>query len=385
VELTSGNSSKSRGGGGGRGGFGTIVRNADGLVVDGREAHLTQIVYAEASALSAEGGALTASALGNRAWDTFAETTDLRDGKWTQREAVAKARAVVRKVEAGKLALPRGETEPTYDDKRRPLQEAEAEVRGVVGAFFAEAGPAASWKAAQEAIKARRKWEADEANAFLFLQPAPDPEPVSWGVRVETAIGKTQLAIKAVAKAVKAGVRVVYAVPTHRLGAELGDRFAAEGITARVYRGYEADDPDAEDPGAKMCLDLAAWKDAQEAGVGSIKGSVCKHKAAKGETLRCAKFYDCGMTRQRQAKPDVWLVSHALLFHQRPEYIPQPDASVIDEGFSAGAIPDKPDKFPLDAMEASDLTILRSDALAMEDMSDLERAREDLERAARAS
>src|SRR5829696_5764424 len=149
-------------GGGGGGGEG-IVFGPDGLVVDGREAHLTQIVYAEASALSAEGGALTASALGNRAWDAFAETTDLRDGKWTQREAFAKARAVVRKVEAGKLALPRGGTKPTYDDRRRPLAEAEDEVRQVVGAFFAEAGPPASWKAAQEAIKARREWEADKA------------------------------------------------------------------------------------------------------------------------------------------------------------------------------------------------------------------------------
>jgi hypothetical protein len=122
-----------------------------------------------------------------------------------------------------------------------------------------------------------------------------------------------------------------------------------------------------------MCLDLPALKDAQEAGVGSIKASVCERKI-DGETFRCAKFNECGMTSQRQAKPDVWLVPHALLCARRPEYIPQPDALVIDEGFIAGAIPEKADRFPLDAMEVSDFTLTRGDALAMEDMNDLEAA-----------
>ena len=50
---------------------------------------------------------------------------------------------------------------------------------------------------------------------------------------------------------------------------------------------------------------------------------------------------------------------------------------MIDDSFIAGAIPEKADRFPLDAIEVSDLTLTRGDALAMEDMNDLRsRARE---------
>ena len=85
---------------------------------------------------------------------------------------------------------------------------------------------------------------------------------------------------------------VVYAVPTHKLGSELVERFAEEAIHARVYRGYEADDPD--QPGMVMCHDLAAVTDAQKAGA-SIKGAVCEQKRPDGETLRCEHFHACGM------------------------------------------------------------------------------------------
>jgi hypothetical protein len=66
VELTSGGGNKSRGGGG-RGGLGTIVRNAEWLVVDGREAWLTLTVHRTAVELHAEGADVEASALACRA------------------------------------------------------------------------------------------------------------------------------------------------------------------------------------------------------------------------------------------------------------------------------------------------------------------------------
>jgi hypothetical protein len=66
VELTSGGGNKSRGGGG-RGGLGTIVRNVEWLVVDGREAWLTLTVHRTAVELHAEGADVEASALACRA------------------------------------------------------------------------------------------------------------------------------------------------------------------------------------------------------------------------------------------------------------------------------------------------------------------------------
>jgi hypothetical protein len=74
--------------------------------------------------------------------------------------------------------------------------------------------------------------------ALLF-----EPQRVSWALRVETAIGKTGVAVRAAAAAATSGLQVVYLVPRHDLGEELVGPFAAAGATATVYRGYEADDP----------------------------------------------------------------------------------------------------------------------------------------------
>ena len=45
-------------------------------------------------------------------------------------------------------------------------------------------------------------------------------------------------------------------MPRHKLGDEIVRDCAEAGITARVYRGREADDPEA--PGEKMCRDWRA-------------------------------------------------------------------------------------------------------------------------------
>src|SRR5215217_7410631 len=91
------------------------------------------------------------------------------------------------------------------------------------------------------------------------------PRPVSWLLQIETGVGKTEVAIGATANAVKAGMSVVYAVPRHNLGDELSRRFAAAGVAAQAYRGYEAADPASEDK--SMCLDLAALRDVRQVGL----------------------------------------------------------------------------------------------------------------------
>ncbi|WP_242568876.1 hypothetical protein, partial [Klebsiella pneumoniae] len=111
-------------------------------------------------------------------------------------------------------------------------------------------------------------WKAD-CNATPAGEPKPDkPMPTSWGARIETAIGKTEIAIKKVARAVKPGMKVVYAVPYHDLADEIAERFAAEGIRAQAYRGFRAPDP--ELPDQTMCLDLAAYDHAVAAGRGPV-------------------------------------------------------------------------------------------------------------------
>ena len=376
VEL---NGTGGRAGRTGGGGSAQIVRNADGLVVDGREFHLTRIVYAMALSMKSEGEDITVSGLTERAWTAFAASTALEDSRWSPDAARVKVVALLDRVRRGFVTLDPTPTEtgeaivPTYPDRRVSVAEAETETRAVVTAFFTEHVPA--WRVERGA------WEVEAEEAKERGQEAPEkPTPVSWGARVETAIGKTALAIAGAAEAAKAGIHTVYAAPMHSLLAELAERFAAEGVTARVYRGYTTPDPDA--PGLAMCLDIPAMQDAREAGT-AIPSAVCERKI-DGQKHLCA-FYDrCGMQQQRQAKAAVWLVPQALLFQAKPAFIPTPDALVIDEGITMGALPDAPARMSLDAIEHADLELTDEVVVFSNTANDLETSRGDLLRALRA-
>ena len=337
-----------KGQGGGTGG-GQIVRNADGLVTDGREYHLTRTVYATAMAMKAEGIEITSADLTARSWEAFRASTVLDDARWSPEAARVKSMALLARVRCGQVKLdvePIGavsETvEPTYPDLRVSVAEAEAATAAIVAAFFEKHVPAwkresSQWKAEAEEAKEREQDEPDK----------PDkPDPVSWAARIETAIGKTAQAIQDAAAAAKTGISIVYAAPTHNLLSELAERFGALAVEARVYRGYTSPDPDA--PDQAMCLDIPAIEDAKAA-VRPIPSTVCERRI-DGAKVFC-RFHDqCGMERQRQANAQVWLVPHALLFHGRPGAIPAPDALVIDEGLTMGALPDKPARLSLDAI-----------------------------------
>lgn len=362
----------------GNGGGAEIVRDADGKVIDGREIHLTRIVYSVALAKKSEDEELTVAGIAAAAWDRFVATTILND-RWTPEAAVAKAKALLARVHCGQVKLDStpaaaaGETiEPTYPDRRVSVAEAEAATATIVSRFFGEHVPA--WK------RDLAQWKAEAEEAEERSQPKPPkPAPVSHAARIETAIGKTALAIKGAAEAAKAGISIVYAAPMHSLLAELAERFAAEGVEARVYRGYASDDPEAAD--LKMCLDIPAMEDAKAA-VRPIPSTVCEKKI-DGEKHYCAFHSRCGMERQRQANAPIWLVPHALLFHGKPQAIPAPDALVIDEGVTMGALPDKPARLSLDAIERAPVEPGENAPLFTNAANDLGSARGDLLRALR--
>ena len=374
LNSTGGRAGKGRG----NGGDGQIVRDETGRVIDGREFHLTRTVYAVALAMRAENAELTVATLTDRAWASFTASTLLTDDRWTPEAVKVKALALLDRARRGLVSLDpkpvevEPAAEPTYPDLRRSLAEAEAETRAVVAAFFETHAPA--WKAE------RATWEVEAAEAKEAGLPVlAEPIPTAWAARVETALGKTALAIAEAAKAAKAGLRVVYAAPMHSLLSELSERFAAEGVEAKVYRGYTSDDPDA--PGNAMCLDLAAVQDARDAG-GDVRSTVCETKAGTVK-LRCPFFDQCGMQRQRKAKPAVWLIPHALLFHKRPSFIPAPDALVIDEGFAMSALPDKAARLSLDAIERAPIQPDEQSNVVSFAANDLESARGSLLRALR--
>jgi Rad3-related DNA helicase len=167
-----------------------------------------------------------------------------------------------------------------------------------------------------------------------FNAPEPEPLPLVRGIITETGVGKTSACInKVITRAVAEGKRVVLAVPRHRLGDEIVQNIAkaaSPAITARVYRGRDAEDP--ELPGKTMCQDYGRVDL-----IINAMGSITPHACRKGEH-KCQYFDVCGYQRQQQQRPDVWVIPQPLLFRQKPSFIPPPDLLVIDEAFWSAAL-----------------------------------------------
>ena len=149
---------------------------------------------------------------------------------------------------------------------------------------------------------------------------------------------------------IAAGMHPGLSMPRHKLGDEIARDLAEAGSAARVFRGREADDPDA--PGEKMCRDLARVREI-EAALGSASTHACKSKDGQ-----CEFFETCGYQRQRRQRPDVWGVPHQLLFRPRPAFI-KCDALTIDEAFHGAALhgTEKPVEIAADLLVTGDRTV----------------------------
>lgn len=158
---------------------------------------------------------------------------------------------------------------------------------------------------------------------------------------VDVGVGKTHTTIRALKdfidrmKDLGLPYRVLYLVPTHRLGSEILESFVSAGIDAATFRGREADDLENSD-GTKsqltMCLDLAAVKDARQLGLDP-------ERAACGTATsewRCSHFFNCSYQKQKEAaaNADVVVVAHAFLFRTAPQFLTKKVGIIItDESF----------------------------------------------------
>jgi hypothetical protein len=79
--------------------------DADGLVTDGRENLLRDCVFRAANQIYANGDALTPQGVAARGWELFVTRAWLADGKYQMRHALEKARALVRRVNDGRIKL----------------------------------------------------------------------------------------------------------------------------------------------------------------------------------------------------------------------------------------------------------------------------------------
>jgi hypothetical protein len=161
-------------------------------------------------------------------------------------------------------------------------------------------------------------------NVFLLYAESVGIEltPEVWAIRVDTGVGKTRIMVGEIAMSGQGGI--MYAVPTHKLGSDIERQFSDHGVTARVFRGRSADDP--ERVGSKMCLNLAAVEIALKCQADVARTCCEKHGNF------CHFYNQCGYQRQKATRPEVWIVAADMVFH-RQDAFGTPRALIIDESF----------------------------------------------------
>lgn len=145
---------------------------------------------------------------------------------------------------------------------------------------------------------------------------------IAWGGSSQNKSKNTEMA--------DSQLRVIYAVPTHKLGDELVERFEKVNVTAGVWRGRTAKNPAEAD--SKMCLKPEAIIKASAARL-SLQQSMCYSKN-KNVILSCEYFSCCPYQRQADglSNKTVVIVPHQSLFYKMPN-IGARDLLIIDESF----------------------------------------------------
>lgn len=195
-------------------------------------------------------------------------------------------------------------------------------------------------EAVRDFFGAARKWdpnvETDDTASRL---------PPVHGIQVGVGLGKSTAARREAAlmlaemRAKGDRRTIVMAVPTHALGNEQAAAFnalpeaQAAGLTAAVWRGREAIDPDAprrpDGTPERMCLDLEAVDEVKGLGV-PIEQAVC-HKKGSNPPCVCPLYGLCGYQRQKKADADLWFVAHEIIFHEKPAALGKVAVLIVDE------------------------------------------------------
>ena len=231
---------------------------------------------------------------------------------------------------------------PTVD--RVDVEQARADLAVKVGTFM---DAAAAWVPPGD----------DDDKARPALPPPVHAIQVAVGAGKSEAARRGLVRLVAELRAKGDGRNVAIAVPTLALGAEQAQKLidipeaSAAGLKVRVWRGREAADPDA--PGQAMCRDMPAVQLALELAL-DVQTTVCRRKLRDGTVAECPFFTSCGYQRQRQAKADIWISAHQLLFTEKPDALGKLAAVVVDESFwQAGLVPES--AFPVDALDPATL------------------------------
>src|SRR5438876_4708832 len=223
---------------------------------------------------------------------------------------------------------------PTYSAADSVLpEEARAEFDRVFDSFL---DATEEWN---EPVEQDEEDDEQEDDAFLDFgeEHTEKPRPVHAAC-ITTGTGKTERAAAKIARFIQDGKlkprwSVLYLVPRHELGNHIEDLFRDLGVSAQVYRGRRADDPNPENMAlpkkyrTKMCVE------AEKCGK-DISKACCRYKPRGGEERRC-KFYDDGCPYQAQfpdQQPQVRIAAHEML-HYAQKRFGRIAFIIIDESF----------------------------------------------------
>jgi hypothetical protein len=206
------------------------------------------------------------------------------------------------------------QVQATYADHSVPLDEAEQNLREAIAGFETT----------------MREWRDRRATSLVF-------EPPINVIKIGTGGGKTHEAAAKIAVWLPRGWRIVVAVPNHKLARQVAQTIGAHRLNVEIYRGYTQPDPSAREH--KMCRNLPAYEAASDLGV-SIRGAVCDRRSDDDplDRHRCDFIDVCGYWQQQELKPDIWVITHATLLFERPDFIDELDGLVTDEQFFNGGI-----------------------------------------------
>ncbi len=311
------------------------VRDADGVVIDGRDAWLSQIAFHEVHDMLDAGADPDAGRITARVWQRFLASTDLTRGIgggercYDFRDARTKVRDKLRL--AGEGRLPPRTTdipEPDYDLPALSADEGRERLDRLLHRFCAD-------------VRARHR---NKALTNLTL-----------GVQATVGLGKTVLSRDHLLRLMGSlrdealPHRIIVFTPSHVLAEETAAAWKQAGADAVVARGYERSDPATAAP---MCKDLEAVRAALAARL-SIHGTVC---AGKGG-VRCRHFHDCPKQANLRdvAAADVVVAPYDALFSGLAFDKDDIALLVIDEGCWARALDVQSDLY-IDDFESEPLS-----------------------------
>ena len=299
-------------------GGGDLVRDANGLVIDGRDGWLSSIAYHAVQDVLEGGDEPDPEVLARIAWERFAATTDLArpceatGHLYAPGDALTKVCDKLRLAAVGRLpARQVVEVEPIYDVPTITVDEGRNRLSTLLGAF-------------SEDVLA---WHIDKSGSAPAL-----------GVRATVGIGKSRMAKEAcleLAQKLKGqGLpsRILVFTPSHALAEEAAMSWSAAGARVAISRGYERTDPLTGEP---MCREIDLVRASIKSGL-PVRETVCTRK--DGQT--CSHFATCAKQRNLRAvaEAEVVFAAYDALFSGFAFDHDDVGLLLIDEGCWARAV-----------------------------------------------